>query len=260
MKPKTQKLTLLNSSKNKNKIIAGEVPDHLVHPEFHKNTSSSKLNWLRAAVLGANDGIVSVSGLVVGVAGATDNKGVIVAAGLAGLIAGAISMAAGEYVSVSSQKDSEKALLAMEAYELKHFPAEELEELENIYIGKGLSPETARQVAKEFTDHDPFRAHVEAELGIDPDELTNPLHAAVASAAAFTAGAIIPLVAILVPPQSTRVPITFISVLVALTITGYLSAKAGRANPRRAVFRVIVGGALAMAITYLIGHIFGVSA
>lgn len=231
-----------------------------MHPEFHKNSSGSRLNWLRAAVLGANDGIVSISGLVVGVASATTNRGVIFTAGIAGLIAGAISMAAGEYVSVSSQKDSEKAMLAMEEYELKHFPEQELQELENIYKGKGLSAKTARQVAKELTEHDPFRAHVEAELGINPDELTNPMHAAVASAAAFTVGAIIPLAAILLPPEPTRVWITFVSVLIALTITGYLSARAGRAKARRAILRVVIGGALAMAVTFLIGRIFGVSA
>lgn len=248
-----------NSSKNKD-TKNNQLPVPIAHPEFHKNSSGSRLNWLRAAVLGANDGIVSISGLVVGVASATTNRGVIFTAGIAGLIAGAISMAAGEYVSVSSQKDSEKAMLAMEEYELKNFPAEELKELEDIYKNKGLSAKTARQVAKELTEHDPFRAHVEAELGINPDELTNPMHAAIASAAAFTVGAIIPLAAILLPPQSTRVWITFVSVLVALTITGYLSARAGRAKARRAILRVVVGGALAMAVTFLIGRLFGVSA
>jgi VIT1/CCC1 family predicted Fe2+/Mn2+ transporter len=210
--------------------------------------------------LGANDGIVSISGLVVGVAGATENKGLIFTAGIAGLIAGAISMAAGEYVSVSSQKDSEKALMAMEKYELKHFPKEELAELEEIYMEKGLSHKTAKQVAKELTDHDPFRAHLEAELGINPDELTNPMHAAIASAAAFTVGAILPLAAILIPPASMRIWVTFLAVLFALTITGYLSARVGRAKARKAILRVVVGGALAMAVTYLIGSIFGVSA
>lgn len=247
-------------SKNNYSLRKDDVPDHVKHPEFHKNSSGSRLNWLRAAVLGANDGIVSISGLVVGVASATTNKGVIFTAGIAGLIAGAISMAAGEYVSVSSQKDSEKALLAMEKYELKHFPKEELEELENIYKEKGLSGKTAKQVAKELTAHDPFRAHVEAELGINPDELTNPMHAAIASAAAFTVGAIIPLAAILLPPESIRVRITFLSVLAALTITGYLSARVGRAKARRAILRVVLGGAIAMAVTYLIGRLFGVSA
>lgn len=229
------------------------------HPEFHKDHSGSRLNWLRAAVLGANDGIVSIAGLVVGVASATNNTSVIFAAGVAGIIAGAISMAAGEYVSVSSQKDSEKAMLAMEKYELKHFPEEELAELEGIYRKKGLSDKTAKKVAKELTEHDPFMAHVEAELGINPNELTNPFHAAIASALAFVTGATIPLIAILLPPPSMRIWVTFVSVILALSITGYLSARVGRAKARKAVARVVVGGALAMAVTYTIGQLFGIS-
>lgn len=235
------------------------MPEVKKHPEFHKGHNGSKLNWLRAAVLGANDGIVSIAGLVVGVASATSNKTVIATAGFAGVIAGALSMAAGEYVSVSSQKDSEKALLAMEKYELTHFPDEELKELENIYENKGLSKKTAKQVAKELTKNDPFLAHVEAELGINPDELTNPLHAAIASAAAFVAGAAIPLLVILLPPEDVRIPITFASVIFALSITGYLSARVGKAKARKAIARVVVGGALAMAITYLVGRVFSVS-
>lgn len=231
-----------------------------IHPEFHKEGGNgAKLNWLRAAVLGANDGIVSIAGLVVGVASATSNKSVIFAAGLAGVIAGAVSMAAGEYVSVSSQRDSEKAILALEEYELKHFPKEELAELENIYKGKGLSGQTAKQVAKELTEHDPFRAHVEAELGINPEELTNPWHAAIASAFAFVAGAAIPLALILLPPESARIWVTFLSVVFALTVTGYLSARAGGAKARRAIARVVSGGILAMIITYSIGKLFGIS-
>lgn len=210
-------------------------------------------------MLGANDGIVSIAGLVVGVASAANNTSVIFAAGVAGIIAGAISMAAGEYVSVSSQKDSEKAMLAMEKYELKHFPKEELAELEDIYKEKGLSDQTAKKVAKELTEHDPFMAHVEAELGINPDELTNPFHAAIASASAFVTGASIPLAAILIPPPSMRIWVTFVSVILALFITGYLSARVGRAKARKAVARVVVGGALAMAVTYTIGQIFGIS-
>lgn len=235
------------------------MPNNKKHPELHSEHNSARLNWLRAAVLGANDGIVSIAGLVVGVASATDSRNIIVTAGLAGLIAGAVSMAAGEYVSVSSQRDSEKALLAMEKYELKNFPEEELAELENIYKNKGLSAETAKQVAEELTRHDPFRAHVEAELGINPDELTNPWHAAIASAAAFTAGATIPLIAILLPPEPTRIWVTFISVVFALTVTGYLSALVGRAKPGKAVSRVVAGGVLAMITTYLIGSLFGIS-
>lgn len=229
------------------------------HPQFHKDHSGSKLNWLRAAVLGANDGIVSIAGLVVGVASATANETVILTAGLAGLIAGALSMAAGEYVSVSSQRDSEKALLAMEEYELKHFPKEELAELEGIYQRKGLSADTAKKVAKELTEHDAFAAHVEVELGINPNDLTNPLHAAIASAAAFVSGALVPLLIVLVSPNNIKIPVTFVSVIFALSLTGYLSARVGRAKARVAIARVVTGGALAMTITYLVGNLFHVS-
>lgn len=231
----------------------------VVHPEFHKNFSSSKLNWLRAAVLGANDGIVSISGLVVGVASATTNKSIIITAGVAGIIAGALSMAAGEYVSVSSQKDSEKAQIDIEKYEIKNFPGEELKELEGIYEKKGLSKKTARQAAKELTRHDALDAHLEAELKIDQHDLTNPFHAAIASAAAFITGASIPLVAILLPSESMRIPFTFVAVLLALSITGYLSARAGQAKARIAVRRVVIGGAIAMVATFLIGKLFGLA-
>jgi len=221
--------------------------------------STKKLNWLRAAVLGANDGIVSIAGLVVGVAGATDSKSVIVTAGMAGVVAGALSMAAGEYVSVSSQRDSEKALLDRESSSLEANPDEELEELTLIYESKGLSRKTAVSVAAELTSHDAFRAHAEAKHGLNPDDLTNPWHAAIASAAAFIAGASIPMTVILIPPTGLRVPITFAAVIVALAMTGAASAHAGGAGKRRAIVRVIIGGALAMAITYAIGKLSGVS-
>jgi VIT1/CCC1 family predicted Fe2+/Mn2+ transporter len=227
--------------------------------EPHDNASGSKLNWLRASVLGANDGIVSISGLVVGVAGATSSKNAIMIAGLAGVLAGALSMAAGEYVSVSTQRDTEKALLAKEAWELENMPKEELAELTAIYQHKGLKRSTAELVAKELTAHDAFAAHVDAELGIDPDDLTNPWHAAFASAAAFTAGAIIPMAAILLPPANLRVPVTFIALLIALAVTGVVSAKVGGSSPKKATIRVVLGGALAMAVTYGIGQLFSVS-
>ncbi len=229
------------------------------HPEPHSDSHNSKLNWLRAAVLGANDGIVSTAGLVVGVAGATSSQAVILAAGMAGLTAGSLSMAVGEYISVSSQRDTERALLAKERYELDNFPEAELHELIEIYHGKGMSRETATIVAKELTEHDAFAAHVDAELGIDPDNLTNPTHAAVASAASFLAGAIIPLAAILLFPESIRVIGTFVAVLVALAVTGTLSAKVGGASISKATLRVVTGGAIAMAVTYGIGRLFGVS-
>lgn len=229
------------------------------HSEPHKSGHQSRLNWLRAAVLGANDGIVSTAGLVVGVAGATSSQTVIFTAGLAGIIAGAISMAAGEYVSVSSQRDSEKALLAKERYELLAFPEQELEELAVLYEEKGLTKRSAMLVAKELTERDAFAAHVDAELGIDPHNLTNPGHAAFASAASFLIGAVIPLVVILMSPVLLQVPITFVSVIIALAITGVLSAKTGGANVVNATFRVVLGGAIAMVVTYSIGQFFHVS-
>ncbi|MEM4736681.1 MAG: VIT family protein, partial [Nitrososphaeria archaeon] len=210
----------------------------LTHPEPHSAKSVSHLNWLRASVLGANDGIVSIAGLVIGVAGATNSSGVILTAGLAGIIAGAISMAAGEYVSVSSSRDTEKALLRKEKFELQHYPQEEFHELVKIYEKKGLSRRTAIIVAKELTAKDAFKAHVDAELGIDPDNLTNPWHAAFASALSFIMGAVIPLLAILLPPAAIRIPVAFLSVIVALAITGILSAKAGDAHVIRATLRV----------------------
>ncbi|WP_330183040.1 VIT family protein [Nocardia sp. NBC_01503] len=230
------------------------------HPhEPHAEGLASRLNWLRAGVLGANDGIVSTAGLVVGVAAATTESSAILTAGIAGLTAGAISMAAGEYVSVSTQRDSEKALLSKERRELAEEPDFELAELAQIYQSKGLSPATAKQVAEELTAHDAFRAHAEAELGLDPTELTNPWHAAISSAIAFTLGALLPLLAILLPPVSWRIPVTFAAVLVALAITGTVSARLGGGNTGRAVLRVVIGGALAMAVTYGIGQLAGVS-
>lgn len=230
----------------------------MIHHEVHIPGSGTKLNWLRAAVLGANDGIVSVAAIVVGIAGASDSLGYILTAGIAGLTAGALSMAVGEYVSVSSQRDTERALLAKERHELATVPEAELAELATIYEAKGLSKATAFTVAAELTAHDAFAAHAEAELHIDPNQLTNPWHAAYASALAFLAGAIIPLIAIVAPPASLRIPVTFAAVLAALVITGSLSAHIGGANKMRATLRVVVGGALAMAITFGIGKAFGV--
>ncbi|WP_194837866.1 VIT family protein [Nocardia sp. XZ_19_369] len=230
------------------------------HPhEPHAEGLASKLNWLRAGVLGANDGIVSTAGLVVGVAAATTNTGTIFTAGIAGLSAGAISMAVGEYVSVSTQRDSERALLAKEQRELREEPDFELAELAGIYEAKGLSPATARKVAEELTAHDAFTAHAEAELGLNPEELTNPWQAAGSSAVSFTLGALLPLLAILLPPVPLRIPITFAAVLIALAITGSVSARLGGSDRGRAVLRVVIGGALAMAVTYGIGQLTDVA-
>lgn len=221
--------------------------------------SNSKLNWLRASVLGANDGIVSTSGIVVGVASATNDIHIIFTAGLAGVIAGAISMASGEYMSVSTSRDMENSLLKKEKYQLKHYPTEELEELAHLYEEKGLSNKTARIVAEELTAKDPYAAHIDAEVGIDPDDLTNPGEAALASATSFLIGAIIPLVAILVYSQSARIPLTFFTVLVLLIIIGIVSAKISKSNILRSTIRIVIGGALAMVVTYSVGRLFNVS-
>ncbi len=231
--------------------------DPIAHIE-QGSTTGSKLNWLRAAVLGANDGIVSVASVIVGVAGATDNTAFILTAGVAALFAGAFSMAAGEYVSVSTQRDTEKALLEKERQELIDSPEAELAELVTIYEGKGLSKNTAEIVARELTAKDAFAAHVDAELGINPDELTNPAHAAYASGAAFFAGAIIPIIAILITPAGWHIYATFISVILALMITGGLSAHAGGASKMKATVRVVLGGVFAMIVTYGVGKLFGV--
>ncbi|MEI7914180.1 MAG: VIT family protein [Mycobacteriaceae bacterium] len=225
--------------------------------EPHVGAINTKLNWLRAGVLGANDGIVSIAGIVIGVAAAIGERGPIFTAGLAGLAAGALSMAMGEYVSVSTQRDTERALLDKERRELIEYPEAELKELAGLYEKKGLSPQTAAQVAEELTAHDAFAAHIDIELGIDPDELTNPWHAAISSAVSFTVGALLPLLTILLLPTSIRIPVTFVAVLIALAITGWVSARLGGADPIRATRRVVIGGALAMAITFAIGHLFG---
>lgn len=229
-----------------------------IHQQHHKGRHTAKLNWLRAGVLGANDGIVSIAGLIMGVAGATTSIGIILAAGFAGIIAGAISMAAGEYVSVSSSRDTEKALIKREKYRLEHHPEAELEDLERIYKVKGLSEVTAKKVAEELTKKDAFAAHFDA-LNIDPENLTNPWHAAFASALAFLVGACIPLIAVIIPSGDYRILIVFISVVVALVVTGVVSAKVGNADAMRATVRVVIGGILAMVVTYGVGRLFGVA-
>ncbi|MBN0044134.1 VIT family protein [Streptomyces actuosus] len=225
------------------------------HDEAHGGALGSRLNWLRAAVLGANDGIVSTAGLVVGVAGATDDRSALLTAGLAGLLAGSMSMAAGEYVSVSTQRDSEKAALALEKRELHEQPDEELAELTQLLEDRGLSTAVAREAARQLTERDALRAHARVELGIDPDELTNPWHAAWASFLAFTVGALLPLLAIVLPPADWRLPVTVLSVLAALVLTGWSSARLGAALPGRAVLRNVGGGALAMGVTYAVGSV-----
>jgi VIT1/CCC1 family predicted Fe2+/Mn2+ transporter len=236
-----------------------ELLTEATHPAIdpHAASVNNRLNSLRAGVLGANDGIVSTAGLVMGVAAATTATSVIFTAGLAGLVAGAVSMALGEYVSVSAQRDTEQALLQKERKELEQMPDAELEELATLYAAKGLSAQTAREVAEELTARDAFAAHVDVELGIDPDDLSNPAQAAVSSAVAFTLGALVPLFAILLPPVGFRVPVAFFAVLAALGLTGTVSAILGGARKRRAILRVVLGGAVAMLVTYGIGRIAG---
>lgn len=219
--------------------------------------NNSKLNALRAAVLGANDGIVSVSSVVMGVAGATNDATAISIAGLAALVAGALSMAVGEYVSVSSQSDAEKAYIELEKDDLENNPERELDELAREYMKHGVSRPLARQVAAELTDQDALKAHLRMHFNLDPNDINNPWHAAFASLIAFIAGGIIPFLTIVIAPAHLRIYATVIAVVVALFVVGYLSAKAGNANKMRAIIRVVVGGAAAMITTYGVGLLFG---
>lgn len=220
---------------------------------------ASRLNWLRAGVLGANDGIVSVAAIVVGVAGAGGSTPAIVAAGAAGLVGGAISMALGEYVSVSSQSDSQRAMILKQKRELQSDPAGELDVLTRMYEDRGLAPTTARQVAVELTEKDALKAHLSMELNIVEEDVASAWHAAGASALAFTLGAILPLLAILLPPDGIRVPVTFFAVLVALALTGALGARLGGSRIARATVRVVIGGAAALFVTWLVGTLLGVT-
>lgn len=223
-------------------------------------SEKAKMNWLRAAVLGANDGIVSIAALVVGVAGATNDTTAIATAGVAGLIAGALSMAAGEYVSVSTQRDAEKAYIAKEEKELEEDPEGELEELIQYYRSKGLKRATAKQVSIELTEKDVLAAHLEAEFGLSEHDLTSPLNAAIASAVSFIAGGLIPIAAIIIPPSDIRILVAFASVIAALSVAGYISAKVSDANIPKAILRVVLGGTFAMIVTYTVGTIFSISA
>jgi VIT1/CCC1 family predicted Fe2+/Mn2+ transporter len=227
--------------------------------EQHGHRLASKLNWLRAGVLGAGDGIISTAGLVVGVAGATADRSWLLVTGLAGLVAGAFSMAGGEYTSVSVQRDTQRAALAKEHWELTNLPDEELRELTAIYQGKGLSAELAAQVAQELTSHDALAAHAEAELGIDVDEQTSPWQAAFSSCVAFAFGGLLPLLAIVLPPTAARVPVTMATVAVALTILGYMSAILGGGRRSRAAIRTVTVGVITMVVTYGVGSMLDVA-
>lgn len=225
-----------------------------LHSERH---NIGRIGWLRAAVMGANDGIVSTSSLVVGVASAAAGKPEVLLAGFAGLAAGALSMAAGEYVSVSSQADTEAADLTRERRELAEQPESELDELVAIYVGRGLEPGLAREVASQLMAKDALGAHARDELAISDLTAARPLQAAVASAATFSAGAVAPLVAALVAPRSAVVAAVVAASLVFLAVLGTLGARAGGAPVLRSVARVVFWGALAMAVTAGVGKLFG---
>ena len=225
--------------------------------EPHASGLAQRLNWLRAGVLGANDGIVSTAAVVVGVAGATAEVTPVFLAGAAALVGGAISMALGEYVSVSSQRDSERALIEKERRELEEDPDAELEELVGLYEEQGLTHGTARLVATEMTERDALKAHLALELNIDQEDVVSPWHAAFASLIAFTIGALLPLLTILLLPHPARIVWTFVAVLLALAVTGYVAAWIGDSHRWRAVARLVIGGALALGATFLVGSLFG---
>ena len=224
---------------------------------FRERHFGQRVGWLRATVLGANDGIVSTASLIVGVAAAAGARGDVLVAGGAGLVAGAMSMAAGEYVSVSSQSDTEQADLVRERRELREQPDVELEELAEIYVQRGLDPVLARQVARQLTDRDALAAHARDELGMSDTTAARPVQAALASAASFTVGAAMPLLMVVVAPFGVVIPAVAIASLVFLVVLGAVGARAGGASLPRATARVTFWGALAMALTAGIGVLFG---
>lgn len=224
------------------------------HDEGHL---SHRIGLLRAMVLGANDGIISTACLILGVAAADATRSTIITAGVAGLVAGAASMAIGEYVSVSSQRDAEQADIAKETWELEHTPEHELDELTAIYKGKGLTQELARAVAVQLTKEDALKVHMAEELGITHLTLARPVQASVSSAGSFSVGAAIPLVAVALASSSQRIATTIVVALFALVALGISSAVAGGAHPLRPTFRVVLGGSVAMAFTMAIGRLVG---
>lgn len=252
---------------NKEKTIEadakrGGAPDYLEQSDFPEvdvetHGMGEKLNRLRAAVLGANDGIVSTAAVVVGVAGATTNSREIFTAGVAALVGGAISMALGEYVSVSSQRDAEKAAVDSGRKLQASDPEAEFHHLVQAYKNSGLSSETAVAVARERTQTDPLAAHLEIHYGIDEEDIVSPWSAGIASFFAFFAGALLPLAAIILAPAAIRVIVCVAVTLLALAITGAISAKLGGAKPGRAVVRLVIGGGLALAATFAVGSLFG---
>ncbi|HQY13424.1 MAG TPA: VIT family protein [Ilumatobacteraceae bacterium] len=224
------------------------------HSEGHYG---HRVGWLRAMVLGANDGIISTAALLLGVAAANSTRTAILTAGMAGLVAGAVSMALGEYVSVSSQRDSERSDIEKEKWELANQADHELEELTAIYRSKGLPQELAKEVAVQLTEHDALATHLLDELGISQDELAKPFQAAWSSALSFSVGASIPLVATAVASASWRIATIIAVTMVALVGLGYIGARAGGAGPGRSIARVVIGGAIAMGVTMAVGWAFG---
>ena len=224
------------------------------HSEIHV---IDRIGWLRAAVLGANDGIISTASLIVGVAAATADKQDIVIAGVAGLVAGAMAMAAGEFVSVSAQSDSEAAELARERQELQDYPEAELVELTEIYEARGLTPDLAKQVAEQLTEHDALGAHMRDELNISDVTAARPVQAAFASAISFAIGASFPLVVAVLAPPGIEIIAVAIATILTLAVLGGLGAKAGRSGVTRGAVRVVFWGVLAMAATAAVGKLFG---
>jgi vacuolar iron transporter family protein len=224
------------------------------HRERHR---SERVGWLRAAVLGANDGIVSTASLVVGVAAAGTSRSQVVVAGIAGLVAGAMSMAAGEYVSVSSQADTEEADLALERHELANEDSSERAELASIYVGRGLDPTLARQVADQLMAHDALGAHARDELGLFDLQRARPVQAALASAATFFVGGVVPLLVLLLAPANILAAVVTGTSLAFLAVLGWVAARVGGAPATLGAWRVAFWGALAMALTYGVGALFG---
>ena len=224
------------------------------HEEGH---FSHRIGLLRAMVLGANDGIISTACLILGVAAADGTRNAIITAGVAGLVAGAASMAIGEYVSVSSQRDAEQADIAKETWELEHTPEHELDELTAIYKGKGLTQELARAVAVQLTKEDALKVHMAEELGLTHLTLARPVQASVSSAGSFSVGAAIPLIAVSLASSSQRIATTIVVAVFGLVALGISSAKAGGAHPLRPTFRVVFGGLVAMAFTMAVGRLVG---
>jgi VIT1/CCC1 family predicted Fe2+/Mn2+ transporter len=240
---------MIKSKKEKETItIDNYLDSHYIH----------RSNWLRAAVLGANDGIISISSLAIGVAAASSTREPIVLATVAGLVAGALSMAAGEYVSVSSQTDTEKADIEREIKELKEMPEEELKILAQIYEKRGLKKETAIRVAIEFTEKDALGAHIRDELGINEISQANPIQAAISSGAAFTVGGVLPLLVILFAPIKNMEYWLYAFTIIFLMVLGSIAAKTGGSSIKKAILRITIWGTIAMVLSALVGYIFGV--